>query len=64
MRFPLGDFEKPAGSRARGAPPVCRLPGKVDSQDLCFLAGTDPRAASSSRHGAVIAPHVGEIVDQ
>ena len=43
MRFPLGDLTKPEVRRiaADAGLPVA---SKVDSQDLCFLAGTDARA--------------------
>jgi tRNA-uridine 2-sulfurtransferase len=60
MRFPLGDFEKPQ-VRALAAEAGLRVASKVDSQDLCFLAGTT-RGLFLSRHGG-IAPHIGEIVD-
>ena len=61
MRFPLGDLTKPevrAAASAAGLP----VAAKADSQDLCFLAGTD-RARFLSRHGGV-ADGDGEIVDQ
>ncbi len=51
MRFPLGALRKPAvRERAR----VAGLPvaSKPDSQDLCFLAGTD-RARFLARHGGI-----------
>ena len=60
MRFPLGGLTKPEVRRiAAGAGlPVA---GKADSQDLCFLAGTD-RARFLARHaGLDDAP--GPIVD-
>jgi tRNA-specific 2-thiouridylase len=60
MRFPLGDLTKPAVrelARAAGL----SVAEKPDSQDLCFLAGTD-RASFVRRHGA--APdRAGELVD-
>jgi tRNA-uridine 2-sulfurtransferase len=60
MRFPLGDYEKPE-VRAIAAAAGLPVASKVDSQDLCFLAGTD-RGRFLQRHGAVI-PRRGEIVD-
>jgi tRNA-specific 2-thiouridylase len=59
MRFPLGELRKPQVREiaARAGLPVA---AKVDSQDLCFLAGTS-RARFMERHGA-IAPRPGEIV--
>jgi tRNA-specific 2-thiouridylase len=59
MRFPLGDLRKP---QVREIAAAAGLPvaDKPDSQDLCFLAGTD-RARFLARHGGVgDAP--GEIV--
>jgi tRNA-specific 2-thiouridylase len=60
MRFPLGELTKP---EVRAIAAQRRLPvaQKPDSQDLCFLAGTD-RAAFLARHGGV-APVPGEVVD-
>jgi tRNA-uridine 2-sulfurtransferase len=60
MRFPLGELHKPQVREiaARAGLPVA---AKVDSQDLCFLAGTS-RARFMERHGA-IASSPGEIVD-
>ena len=60
MRFPLGELRKPEVRElaARAGLPVA---AKVDSQDLCFLAGTS-RARFMERHGA-IADRPGEIVD-
>lgn len=51
MRFPLGDLTKPEVRRiaADAGLPVA---SKVDSQDLCFLAGTD-RARFMARHADV-----------
>ncbi len=60
MRFPLGDYEKPE-VRALAAAAGLPVATKVDSQDLCFLAGTD-RGRFLQRHGAVT-PRRGEIVD-
>nr|MDQ2896766.1 tRNA 2-thiouridine(34) synthase MnmA [Actinomycetota bacterium] len=61
MRFPLGELHKPQvrAIAARAGLPVA---GKPDSQDLCFLAGTD-RARFLARHGA-IADRPGELVDR
>jgi tRNA-uridine 2-sulfurtransferase len=59
MRFPLGELLKPAvreRARAAGLP----VAGKPDSQDLCFLAGTD-RSRFLARHGG-IADRPGAIV--
>ncbi len=60
MRFPLGDLTKP---RVRGLARAAGLPvaAKADSQDLCFLAGTD-RARFFSRHGG-LEDRAGEVVD-
>ncbi len=60
MRFPLGELCKPEVREiaARAGLPVA---AKVDSQDLCFLAGTS-RARFMQRHGA-IAGTSGEIVN-
>jgi tRNA-specific 2-thiouridylase len=49
MRFPLGELTKPEVRRIAhdaGLP----VASKADSQDLCFLAGTD-RASFLARHG-------------
>jgi tRNA-specific 2-thiouridylase len=60
MRFPLGELTKPEVRElaARAGLPVA---SKADSQDLCFLAGTD-RARFLARHGGV-GDRPGEIVD-
>jgi tRNA-specific 2-thiouridylase len=61
LRFPLGGLRKPevrALARQAGLP----VAGKSDSQDLCFLAGTD-RARFLARHGE-IPPRRGAIVDR
>ncbi len=61
MRFPLGELTKPEVRRiaaAAGLP----VANKVDSQDLCFLAGTD-RARFLARHGGP-GERRGEIVDE
>jgi tRNA-specific 2-thiouridylase len=61
MRFPLGELTKPEVRRlaAEAGLPVA---SKLDSQDLCFLAGTD-RARFLARHGGV-EDRAGEIVDR
>lgn len=60
MRFPLGELTKPEVRRiaADAGLPVAAKP---DSQDLCFLAGTD-RARFLSRHGGIM-PRPGAFVD-
>ena len=60
LRFPLGALTKP---EVRGIAATAGLPvaGKADSQDLCFLAGTD-RASFLARHGG-IPRRTGELVD-
>ena len=60
MRFPLGDHTKPQ-VRAIAAAAGLPVATKLDSQDLCFLAGTD-RGRFLMRHGGG-APRSGEIVD-
>ena len=60
MRFPLGELTKPEVRRraqAAGLP----VAAKPDSQDLCFLAGTD-RARFLARHGGIGARR-GAVVD-
>ncbi|HEV3129433.1 MAG TPA: tRNA 2-thiouridine(34) synthase MnmA [Solirubrobacteraceae bacterium] len=61
MWFPLGELRKP---RVRELAREAGLPvaSKVDSQDLCFLAGTD-RARFLSRHGG-LGDRPGPIVDR
>jgi len=61
MRFPLGELTKPEVRRiaADAGLPVA---AKADSQDLCFLAGTD-RARFLHRHGS-LADRPGVIVDR
>src|SRR5579884_2477325 len=60
LRFPLGELTKPE-VRAIAANAGLPAASKVDSQDLCFLAGTD-RARFLARHGGIReAP--GAIVD-
>src|SRR5262249_12425250 len=60
IRFPLGELTKP---EVREIAAAAKLPvaSKVDSQDLCFLAGTD-RAHFLARHGTH-ADTDGAIVD-
>jgi tRNA-specific 2-thiouridylase len=61
MAFPLGELQKPQVrelARAAGLP----VAAKADSQDLCFLAGTD-RARFLARHGGVHDTE-GTIVDR
>jgi tRNA-specific 2-thiouridylase len=60
MSFPLGELTKPEVRRiaAEAGMPVAAKP---DSQDLCFLAGTD-RARFLARHGG-LAERSGDIVD-
>jgi tRNA-specific 2-thiouridylase len=60
MRFPLGELVKPDVRRIAAAAGLS-VAGKADSQDLCFLAGTD-RARFLERHGGIGA-HRGEVVD-
>jgi len=61
LRFPLGNLRKPRVRElaARAGLPVATKP---DSQDLCFLAGTD-RATFLARHGGLRA-RPGDIVDR
>lgn len=61
MHFPLGELRK---SEVRALAAAAGLPvaSKADSQDLCFLAGTD-RARFLARHGGV-EEEPGEIVDR
>ncbi len=60
MRFPLGGLTK---LEVRRLAEEAQLPvaGKPDSQDLCFLAGTD-RASFLARHGGLHA-RIGSFVD-
>lgn len=60
MRFPLGDYTKPE-VRAIAAEAGLKVASKVDSQDLCFLAGTN-RARFLERHGD-LKPMPGDVVD-
>ncbi len=61
MRFPLGELTKPQ-VRERAARAGLPVAGKPDSQDLCFLAGTD-RPRFLARHGGV-PERRGEVVDR
>jgi tRNA-specific 2-thiouridylase len=60
MRFPLGELTKP---QVRALAKEAKLPvaSKLESQDLCFLAGTSG-ARFLARHGA-IEDEPGEVVD-
>jgi tRNA-uridine 2-sulfurtransferase len=61
MRFPLGELTKPRVRRiaAEAGLPVA---AKADSQDLCFLAGTD-RARFLARHGE-LRDRPGPVIDR
>jgi tRNA-specific 2-thiouridylase len=59
LRFPLGELTKPE-VRALAAEAALPVASKADSQDLCFLAGTD-RASFLARHGGQHG-RAGEIV--
>jgi tRNA-specific 2-thiouridylase len=61
MRFPLGELAKPE-VRAMAADAGLPVASKADSQDLCFLAGTD-RRAFLARHGG-LGNRPGELIDQ
>jgi tRNA-specific 2-thiouridylase len=61
MRFPLGEYEKPQ-VRELAAQAGLPVASKMDSQDLCFLAGTS-RARFLERHSNT-APRAGAVVDQ
>jgi len=61
MRFPLGELCKPE-VRQLAATAGLPVAAKADSQDLCFLAGTD-RARFLARHGR-IDERSGAIVDR
>jgi tRNA-specific 2-thiouridylase len=60
MSFPLGELTKPEVRRiaAKAGLPVAAKP---DSQDLCFLAGTN-RARFLARHGG-LGERAGDVVD-
>ena len=60
MRFPLGEYRKPQ-VRELAAQAGLPVASKVDSQDLCFLAGTS-RARFLERHSNTT-PRPGKIVD-
>jgi tRNA-specific 2-thiouridylase len=61
LRFPLAELTKPE-VRALAADAGLPVAGKRDSQDLCFLAGTD-RASFLARHGRV-GERPGDVVDR
>jgi tRNA-specific 2-thiouridylase len=61
LRFPLGELTKPE-VRALAAEAGLPVASKADSQDLCFLAGTD-RASFLARHGGPRG-RPGEVVDR
>jgi tRNA-specific 2-thiouridylase len=61
MRFPLGELSKPEVRRIAAAADL-PVASKADSQDLCFMAGTD-RGRFLARHGD-LGERPGEIVDQ
>jgi tRNA-specific 2-thiouridylase len=61
MRFPLGELSK-AEVRRLAAEAGLPVAAKPDSQDLCFLAGTD-RERFLRRHGA-LDPGPGEVIDR
>jgi tRNA-specific 2-thiouridylase len=61
MRFPLGELTKPEVRRL-AADAGLAVAGKRESQDLCFLAGTN-KTRFLARHGG-IAPRPGAIVDR
>jgi len=60
MRFPLGGLTKPE-VRQIAADAGLPVASKVDSQDLCFMAGTD-RARFLARHGG-LGDAPGQVVD-
>jgi tRNA-specific 2-thiouridylase len=61
MHFPLGELTKPQVRERAGAAGL-PVASKPDSQDLCFLAGTD-RASFLRRHGGP-RERPGDIVDR
>ncbi len=61
MHFPLGDLTKPE-VRELAAAAGLPVAAKADSQDLCFMAGTD-RGRFLARHGG-LGDRLGPIVDQ
>jgi tRNA-specific 2-thiouridylase len=60
LRFPLGELTKPEVREIAGRAGL-PVASKLDSQDLCFMAGTD-RARFLARHGG-IGKNPGPIVD-
>jgi tRNA-specific 2-thiouridylase len=60
--FPLGELESKADTRAIAREHDLPVAEKPESQDLCFLAGTDPRAFLE-RHGA-LTDDPGDIRDE
>jgi len=60
MRFPLGELTKPE-VREIAAAAGLSVSSKADSQDLCFLAGTN-RSRFLTRHGG-IEPAPGHLID-
>ena len=60
LRFPLGELRKPQ-VRERAAAAGLAVADRPDSQDLCFLAGTD-RERFLARHGGIHS-RPGQIVD-
>jgi len=60
MRFPLGELTKPR-VREIAADAGLSVAHKLDSQDLCFLAGTD-RPRFLARHGG-LGDRPGDVVD-
>jgi tRNA-uridine 2-sulfurtransferase len=60
LRFPLGELRKPAVRELAGAAGLA-VATKAESQDLCFLAGTD-RRSFLARHGG-LRERDGEIID-
>jgi tRNA-uridine 2-sulfurtransferase len=61
LRFPLGELRKPAVRELAGAAGLA-VATKAESQDLCFLAGTD-RRSFLARHGG-LRERDGEIIDR
>jgi len=61
LSFPLGELTKPE-VRTIAAEAGLPVAGKPDSQDLCFLAGTD-RERFLARHGG-LSERPGEVVDR
>lgn len=61
MRFPLGALTKPEVRRIATEAGLS-VADKADSQDLCFLAGTD-RVRFLARHGG-LGDRAGELVDR